>query len=254
MANRPANSTAAVPAAVNYTVEVVKTHPHDPKAFTQGLIYHEGFLYEGTGGSRLRGDSFFSSLRKVEIESGKVLRKYDLPPEYFGEGIALLGDKIFQLTWREQTAFVYNLDDFKLVREFKYSGEGWGLTEDGTNLYMSDGTHVIRVVDPETFQTTRTIVVKDERGQPVMKINELEWIKGEIWANVWEDDRVIRIDPSTGRIVGRIDFEKLANDAMKSPSADVLNGIAYDEAGDRIFITGKQWQNLYEVKIVPKQS
>ncbi|MCA1590427.1 MAG: glutaminyl-peptide cyclotransferase, partial [Acidobacteria bacterium] len=183
--NRNIAVNSAAPSVVNYTYEIVKVHPHDPKAFTQGLIYHNGSLYEGTGGSRYSPVSSPSSLRQVVIETGRVLRKHELAPEYFGEGIALLGDKIYQLTWREQKAFVYNLADFKLLQEFSYSGEGWGLTEDGTNLYMSDGTHVIRIVDPETFRTIRTVVVMDERGKPIMKLNELEWVKGEIWANVW---------------------------------------------------------------------
>lgn len=249
-----ANTNSAKPAPVPvYTYDIVNTFPHDPAAFTQGLIFHEGFLYEGTGGKKSRGDTFTSSLRKVEIETGKVVRKYDVPPEYFGEGIALLNGQIYQLTWQESTGFVYDINDFKLLREFRYSGEGWGLTEDGTNLYMSDGTHVIRVVNPETFQTTRTIVVMDEKGRPIMKINELEWVKGEIWANVWESGWILRIDPSNGKLVGRIDLNKIADQQMDaSPDADVLNGIAYDEAGDRLFITGKKWKNLFEIKVKPK--
>jgi glutaminyl-peptide cyclotransferase len=237
-----------------YTYEIVNTYPHDPKAFTQGLVYHNGFLYEGTGGSRARGDDFYSTLRKVEIESGKVLQNHNLPDDYFGEGITILGDKIYQLTWREKTAFVYDLNDFKLLREFRYAGEGWGLTDDGTNLIMSDGTHIIRFVNPENFETLRTIAVMDERGRPQMNLNELELIKGEIWANVWEDETILRIDPASGKILGKIDMEKLAKEQMRSsPKADVLNGIAYDEAGDRIFVTGKRWSKLFEIKVVPKK-
>jgi glutaminyl-peptide cyclotransferase len=248
--NALSNTNDAVP---SYTYEIVKSYPHDSSAFTQGLIFHDGFLYEGTGGSKVRGDDFYSSLRKVDIASGKVLQKYDLPPEVFGEGIAVLNDKVYQLTWREHVGFIYNLADFKLVREVKYSGEGWGLTTDGTSLYMSDGTHVIRVVNPETFETTRTIVVNDERGKPIVKLNELEWIKGEIWANVWETGTIMRIDPNNGKLLGRIDLSKLMSQEMDaSDDADVLNGIAYDEAGDRIFITGKKWKHLYEIKVQPK--
>lgn len=248
--NLQPGATAAVP---TYSYEIVNAYPHDPNAFTQGLIFYNGFLYEGTGGSRERGDSFYSSLRRVDIATGKVLQKYDLPPEVFGEGIAMLGDKIYQLTWREQVGFIYNLTDFKLLREVKYAGEGWGLTQDGTNLYMSDGTHIIRVVNPETFETIRTIVVKDEKGVPIVKLNELEWIKGEIWANVWETGTIIRLDPNTGKLLGRIDLSKLAQQEMAaSPDADVLNGIAYDEAGDRIFVTGKKWKRLFEIKVLPK--
>lgn len=246
--NRTAvNSSKPAPAPV-YDFQIVREYPHDPKAFTQGLEYHNGFLYEGTGGKQ--GDSFFSSLRKVEYSTGKVLQKHELPREYFGEGITILGDKIYQLTWREMTAFVYNLSDFKLVKEFRYSGEGWGLTNDGTNLYMSDGTHVIRVVDPETFRTTRTIVVNDESGRPIMQLNELEMVNGEIWANIWQSGWILRIDPQSGKLLGRVDINKLADDVQdKEDDADVLNGIAYDKAGDRLFITGKLWKKLYEIKI-----
>jgi glutamine cyclotransferase len=256
--NRPKNANVANTAVKTgekvpvYTYEIVKTYPHDPAAFTQGLIFHNGLLYEGTGGDG--DDDFRSSLRKVELESGKVLKKFDLAPDYFGEGITIFNDKIYQLTWREQTAFVYDVNDFKLLREFRYAGEGWGLTHDGTNLIMSDGTHVIRFVNPETFETVRTLVVNDENGRPLMEINELEYIKGEIWANIWQKGWIIRIDPSSGKVVGRIDFNKLADEVMnKDRRADVLNGIAYDAAADRYFITGKKWRNLYEVRIVPKQ-
>lgn len=244
--NKPAN--AVVPA---YDYQIVKTYPHDPKAFTQGLEYHEGFLYEGTGGKQ--GDPFFSSLRKVEYTTGKVLQKHDLAREYFGEGITILGDKIYQLTWREMTAFVYDLKDFKLLRELRYSGEGWGLTNDGTNLFMSDGTHVIRIVNPEDFKTLRTIVVKDETGKPIMQLNELEMINGEIWANVYQTGWIIRIDPETGKLLGRVDINKLvAEEESQNDDAQELNGIAYDKAGDRLFITGKMWKRLFEIKVTLK--
>jgi glutaminyl-peptide cyclotransferase len=251
----PANSGSNTggPAVATYTYEIVKTYPHDPRAFTQGLIFHEGFLYEGTGGKRSRGDDFYSSLRKVELETGKVLRKHDLPPEFFGEGIALLNGKIYQLTWQERTAFVYNLEDFRLLQEFRYSGDGWGLATDGQQLIMSDGSHLIKFIDPATFQTQRTLSVLDERGQPLMKLNELEYINGEIWANVWETGWIVRIDPTTGKLLGRIDLRKLADDEMdKSRDADVLNGIAHDPATGRIFVTGKKWPRLFEIRIVPK--
>lgn len=240
--NAPA---AAVPV---YDYEIVNTYPHDPKAFTQGLEFHDGFLYEGTGGKE--GDDFYSSLRKVDIVNGKVLQKHDLAREYFGEGITILGDKIYQLTWREMTAFEYDLKDFRLLREVRYAGEGWGLTNDGTNLIMSDGTHVIRFVNPADFKTVRTIVVKDEKGKPVMQLNELELVKGEIWANIWQSGWILRIDPADGRLIGRVDLNALADEEMdKNPRADVLNGIAYDEAGDRLFVTGKNWRRLLEIKI-----
>ncbi|HEX6279339.1 MAG TPA: glutaminyl-peptide cyclotransferase [Pyrinomonadaceae bacterium] len=247
--NKAANASTVV--APVYDFQIVNEYPHDAKAFTQGLEYHDGFLYEGTGGKH--GDDFFSSLRKVEYKTGKVLQQHDVPREYFGEGITILGDKIYQLTWREMTGFVYNLSDFKLVREFRYSGEGWGLTNDGTNLYMSDGTHIIRVVDPETFKTTRTIVVNDESGRPIMKLNELEMVNGEIWANIWQSGWILRIDPQSGKLLGRIDINKLAEDVQdREEKADVLNGIAYDKQGDRLFITGKLWTKLYEIKVSPR--
>lgn len=235
--------------------DVVKTYPHDPKAFTQGLVFHNGFLYESTG------EYEQSTLRKVEIATGKVLQKYELPDEVFAEGIAIMGDNIYQLSWRERTAWVYNLSDFKLLRELRYAGEGWGLTHDGTNLIMSDGTHVIRFVNPESFQTVRTIVVKDESGRPLMKLNELEMVKGEIWANVWHSEEIgkpnhiARIDPATGELKGWIDLSGIspADQQGENSIENTLNGIAYDEATDRLFVTGKNWKNLYEIKLRPKQ-
>jgi|SRR5688500_14979236 len=248
-ANAANNVNAKIP---EYTYQIVKTYPHDPKAFTQGLIFHDGFLYEGTGGKN--GDPFYSSVRKVEIETGKVLQKFDLSRDFFGEGITILNGKIYQLTWREGMGFVYDLNDFKLLKEFRYSGEGWGLTNDGANLIMSDGTHVIRFVNPENFETTRTLSVFNEKGKPLMYINELEYIKGEIWANVWQEGKIVRIDPANGKLLGIINLEKLTDEQMdKDEDADVLNGIAYDEAADRLFITGKKWKNLFEIKVVPKQ-
>ena len=244
------SNTAPKSTVITYDYQIVKTYPHDPKAFTQGLEFHDGVLYEGTGGKD--GDDFFSSLRKVDYTSGKVLQKYDLPREYFGEGITILNDKIYQLTWREMTAFVYDMN-LKLLKEFRYSGQGWGLTNDGTNLYMSDGTHVIRVVNPEDFKTVRTIVVNDEHGKPIMQLNELEMVKGEIWANVWQTGWIIRIDPATGKLLGRVDFNSLVDDEQnKNDDADVLNGIAYDAAGDRMFVTGKMWRRLFEIKVNPR--
>jgi glutaminyl-peptide cyclotransferase len=247
--NTNTNRTAAQ--APMYDYEIVKTYPHDAKAFTQGLQFHDGILYEGTGGKD--DDPYTSSLRKVELETGRVLQKHDLAPEYFGEGITILNDKIYQLTWREMTAFEYDIKDLKLLREMRYVGDGWGLTNDGTNLVMSDGTHVIKYVDPQDFRTLRTIVVNDERGQPIMKLNELEWVKGEIWANVWETGWIVRIDPATGKLLGRIDLNKLAADEKsKNRKADVLNGIAYDAPSDRLFVTGKLWSRLFEIKVNPR--
>lgn len=251
----PVNSNSKAAAVPVYDFQIVKEYPHDLTAFTQGLEYHDGFLYEGTGGSRTNpvqpnDAKIYSSLRKVEFQTGKVIQKHDVPSEFFGEGITILGDKIYQITWHEGTAFVYNLSDFKLQKELRYPGQGWGLTNDGTSLYMSDGTHVIRVVDPETFKTTRTIVVNDEKGKPIMELNELEMVNGEIWANIWRTGWIIRIDPQSGKLLGRVDINKLADDVKaKEDDADVLNGIAYDKSGDRLFITGKLWKKVYEIKV-----
>jgi len=222
-----------------YTYDIVKTYPHDPKAFTQGLAFNNGFLYEGTGGRQT--DNFHSSLRKIEVESGKVLQKTDLDGRYFGEGITIFDGKIYQITWQEQKAFVYDLNDFKLIKEFSFAGEGWGLTHDNANLILSDGTHIIRFINPETFQTTRTLTVLDEKGKPLVELNELEYVKGEIWANVWQEGWIARIDPANGKLVGRIDLEELAEQQIDDDRiADVLNGIVYDEVTDLLFITGKK--------------
>lgn len=248
--NTNKTTSSAVPV---YTYEIVNTYPHDSKAFTQGLIYYNGVFYEGTGGRKKDNEGFSSSLRKVEIETGKVLQKIELSDPYFGEGITIFGDKIYQITWTERTCFVYDMD-FNKLKEFSYAGDGWGLTHDGTNLIMSDGTHVIRVVNPENFQTIRTIVVLDENGKTVSQLNELEYVKGEIWANIWRTGVIVRIDPATGKLLGRIDLEQLEKQVQKDDDdADVLNGIAYDAATERIFVTGKLWKKLFEIKVKPKQ-
>jgi len=234
--------------------EIAKTYPHDPEAYTQGLLFHNGFLYESTGREG------YSSIRKVDIETGKVLQKFDLPRDSFGEGLALVGDKLYQLTWREGLARVFNLEDFKLLKEFNYQGEGWGLTTDGTNLFMTDRTHVMRVLNPETFRSVRMLAVMREDGRPLMNINELEYVKGEIWANVWhsEDPEILgkpnhiaRIDPASGKLLGWINLDGISPDDVKRDSENTLNGIAYDAAGDRIFVTGKKWRKLFEIKVKP---
>ena len=244
------SSSTASPTVSTY--EIVNTFKHDADAFTQGLVFHNGFLYESTG---QYGES---TLRKVELQTGKVLQKYELAEDYFGEGMTILGDKIYQITWQENTAFVYDMN-FKLLRELKYAGEGWGLANDGTNLFISDGTHIIRVVNPENFETVRTIAVMDERGRPLMKLNELEFVKGEIWANVWHSEQIgkpnhiARIDPASGKLLGWIDLDGISPEDVRRDSENTLNGIAYDATGDRIFVTGKQWKKLFEIKIKPKQ-
>lgn len=259
------NSTKAAVALPVSSYEVVNTFPHDPKAFTEGLFYHDGFLYESTGQERK------SSLRKVDLNTGKVVQKFDLPPESFGEGISMIGDKIYQLTWQEGICRVFDAKDFKLIREFEYQGEGWGMTTDGTNLFMTDRTHVIRVMDPETFKPVRQLVVLREDGKPLMQINELEFIKGEIWANIWHSEDpailgkpnyIVRIDPNSGKILGWIDLGGISPDDQPSPSSmhdpsdpkaeNTLNGIAYDAEHDRIFVTGKNWKKLYEIRLKDK--
>ncbi len=228
-----------------FSYEVVNVWPHDTNAFTQGLVFLNGTLLESTG---LNGES---TLRKVDLKTGKVLKQSVIPTQYFAEGLALLGGKLFQLTWQNHKGFVYDLDSFFLEKEFTYDGEGWGLTTDGRWLIMSDGTDQIRFLDPVSFQVNRTIRVVRE-GQPVDRLNELEYIKGEIFANVWGTDYVVRIDPASGKVTGVIDFSGLLAAADRGVGTDVLNGIAYDGATDRLFVTGKRWPKLFEVKLKPK--
>jgi glutaminyl-peptide cyclotransferase len=246
--------TRSGPAPV-YTYDIVKTYPHDPNAFTEGLYYKDGFLYESTGEEK------HSSLRKVDLQTGKVVQKWDMPPEDFGEGISELNGKIYQLTWQQELGRVFDASDFKLLQEFHYQGEGWGMTTDGTNLIFDQGTQVLKFMDPNTFATVKTLPVLRDDGQPQMQINELEWIKGEIWANIWhsEDPEILgkpnyiaRIDPNTGRIIGWIDLGGISPDDVSRDRENTLNGIAYDADNDRIFVTGKKWKNLFEIKVKPK--
>jgi glutamine cyclotransferase len=234
---------AAPSATPVYSYEVVNTYPHDTSAFTEGLFYLDGFLYESTG------LEFQSSLRKVRIETGEVVQRHDLPQQYFGEGIVNWKDRIIGLTYRTEVGFVYGLADFAVQRQFSYRGEGWALTQDGTRIYMSDGTPQIRLWDPETLQETGRITVTDE-GQPVKFVNELEWVKGEIFANVWQTERIARIDPATGKVNGWIDLTGLLSAAERARGdIDVLNGIAYDAQRDRLFVTGKKWPKLFEIRV-----
>lgn len=246
-ADAQAQTQAAVPFRVtNYTYEIVKSYPHDPAAFTQGLVYHQGDLYESTG---LNGSS---SIRKVELQTGRVLKKFDVPQQFFAEGLALFNNRLYQLTWLTQISFVYDLESFGMVKSFSYTGEGWGLTHDGHSLIMSDGTNQIRYLDPETFQVQRTInVLEDDR--PIRQLNELEYIKGEIFANIWQTDRIAKIDPQTGRVTGWVNLAGLLAPADRTQSVDVLNGIAYDESGDRLFVTGKLWPKLFEIRLVTRR-
>jgi glutaminyl-peptide cyclotransferase len=227
-----------------WSYQVVKTYPHDPDAFTQGLQYLDGVLYEGTG---LNGRS---SIRKVALDTGKVLQKRDVAEQYFGEGITVWKSEIFELTWQSGVAFVYDKATFEPRRQIRYVGEGWGLTADDKHLIMSDGTNELRILDPSTFGEVRRIKVT-AAGAPVKNLNELEYMKGEILANVWQTDYIARIAPDTGKVTGYIDLRNLLT-ARERAGADVLNGIAYDAEHDRLFVTGKLWPKLFEIKIVKK--
>jgi glutaminyl-peptide cyclotransferase len=224
-----------------YGYSVVRRFPHDKAAFTQGLQYVDGVLYEGTG---LNGRS---SVRKVKLETGEVLQRRDLAADHFGEGITLWRSDLFQLTWQSGLALVYDGATFKPKRSFTYRGEGWGLTHDGASLIMSDGTDELRYLDPATFKEQRRLKVTAV-GVPVPRLNELEYVKGEIFANVWQTDYVARIDPKTGKIGAWIDLRGLLTPRERA-ATDVLNGIAYDAAGDRLFVTGKLWPTLFEVRL-----
>jgi glutamine cyclotransferase len=225
-----------------YTAEVVGVFPHDPEAFTQGLVFNNGVLLESTG---LNG---FSSLRRVDLATGRVLKRIDVPNEFFAEGIAVHNGLVFQLTWTSNKAFVYDLESFNLLKEAHYEGEGWGLASDGESLIMSDGTNQLRFLDPATFQVRRTIEVFNF-GAPVVNLNELEYIEGEIFANVWQTDRIARIDPASGRVLGWIDLRGLLAPGERGGHDDVLNGIAYDPRRRRLFVTGKRWPKLFEIRL-----
>lgn len=228
-----------------YTFKTIRAFPHDPTAFTQGLAYRDGFLYEGTG---LEGHS---SLRKVRLETGEVVQRVDLAPEFFGEGIALVKNEIVQLTWQSQVGFVYNASDFRLLRRFSYKGEGWGLATNGREIFMSDGTAEIRVLDAGTLRETRRLKVHDG-GLPITQLNELEFVEGEIFANVWKTDRIARISPQSGKVAGWINLRGLLSPMYQLESDAVLNGIAYDSKGKRLFVTGKLWPRIFEIQLVLK--
>ena len=220
---------------------VVRSYPHDPKAFTQGLEFFDGFLYEGTG---IRGRS---AVRKVELETGKVVQEERLHPQYFGEGITISQGKLFQVTWQDRVGIVYDARTLKFIRNFTYLGEGWGLTHDTAGLIMSDGTHTLRFFELTRFQERRRVDVRDA-GVPIGRLNELEWVRGEIWANVWGTDYIVRISPANGRVLGWIDLKGLSGPAKLDPDA-VLNGIAFDAQKNRIFVTGKLWPRLFEIQV-----
>lgn len=250
----PASSTAQTNGAASasspgdipvYSYEIVASYPHDTKAYTQGLVFLDGLLYESTG----QYDQ--SSLRKVELKKGKVKKKIGVPGQYFAEGMTILNGKIYQLTWQQSKGFIYDLKGFKLEREFAYEGEGWGLTNDGQSLILSDGTNRLRFIDPATFRVVKTINVLND-NQPLTEINELEYIHGEIYANIWKTDKIARIDPQTGRILAWIDLTGLRPSETLVNGENVLNGIAYDEEHDRLYVTGKRWPTLFEIRLKKK--
>ncbi len=228
-----------------YTVEVLRTIPHDTGAFTQGLAFDNGDLYESTGqyGS--------SSLRKLDPQSGKVLKKALVDAAYFAEGMVVVGGKAYQLTWQGGIGFIYDVQSFRQLRTFSYFGEGWGLTFDGEHLIMSDGTSNLRILDRDSLLIRRMLTVTDN-GAPVKNLNELEVVKGEIWANIWQTDSIARINPQTGSVIGWIDCSGLLTPEERS-NADVLNGIAYDAKRDVLLLTGKNWSKMFEVRVKIKE-
>ena len=221
---------------------LVNSFPHDAKAFCQGLVFREGFLYERTGNY---GES---SIRKVELETGKVLQQHDLVADLFGEGIALWNDQLIQLTWKNRTAICYDLASFRELQRLSYQGEGWGLTNDGRQLIMSDGTATLRFLDPSTFAVQRQLVVRDGNRR-IISLNELEYVAGEVYANIWYEDRIARISPETGQVLGWIDLSRLWPAGQRPHRDAVLNGIAYDAQHQRLFVTGKDWPKLFEIRI-----
>ncbi|MGB8715492.1 MAG: glutaminyl-peptide cyclotransferase [Rhodanobacteraceae bacterium] len=227
-----------------YGYRVVHSWPHDTGAYTEGLFWHDGYLYESTGNVGT------STIRKVDLKTGETVKKITLMPPYYGEGIIVFGDKLYQLTWQSGTGFIYDFDSFRKIGQFSYPGQGWALTTDGKHIYMSDGTPQIRVLDPDSLAIDHRITVT-WNGHEVANVNELEWIKGEIWANIWLTRRIARINPKTGAITGFVDLTGLGPKPgeMRDPNNDVLNGIAYDSKRDRIFVTGKNWPQLYQIEL-----
>lgn len=245
--NCQTNPTAAPPSdkIPVYGYEIVHVFPHDKNAFTQGLVFHDGNFLESTG------EVGHSSLRRVDVDNGGVLQKVDVPPPYFAEGITLLKGKIYQLTWQHQIGFIYDALTFEKTGQFSYAGEGWGLANDGQSLILSDGTNRIRFLNPDNFQVTKTIAVLDGKTA-VAELNEIEYVQGEIYANIWHADRIARIDPNTGKVVGWINLAGLLKPGDVQDEEAVLNGIAYDAASSRLFITGKLWPKIFEVRLTSK--
>lgn len=239
-----ASMAAAQISAPAQTYTVIRTYPHDPNAFTQGLIYVDGHLFESTG---LLGRS---SLRMVDLTTGNVLQKHDLPPDVFGEGLTDWDSNLVQLTWTSHKAFVYDRFTFSLQHTFPYKGEGWGLTHDENHLILSDGTSYLRFLDPNSFRVIRRLRVTDQSGRPLENLNELEFVRGEIYANIWQTDQIVCISPRSGKIVAHIDLRGIIDKRELHGEGAVLNGIAYDPKSDRLFVTGKLWPKLFEIKVV----
>jgi len=238
----PTAPIAADGRAPQVPYEVVNSYPHDPTSFTQGLLWYDGGFYESTG---LNGQS---KLRRLEFPTGKVLKEVALPADLFGEGLAMVDTRLIQLTWTTHRGFVYDRDSFRFLQEFRYDTEGWGLTYDGTNLILSDGSSDLFYLDPQTFKPVKKLAVT-RNGQPIRELNELEFIEGEIWSNVWQTDLILRIDPATGRVTSFLNLRGILAPSDRKGSEDVLNGIAYDAARKRIFITGKLWPRIFEIKL-----
>ena len=243
---QPADEEASIPREMTgrMTYEVVQAYDHDPLSFTQGLVFEDGIFYESAG---LYGQS---SLRKVDLATGEVLQQVDLPAVYFAEGLTAWGAQLIQLTWQEHSGFIYDKDSFSQIGAFEYATEGWGLTQDGERLIMSDGSSTLFFLDPETFEVLDTVTVTDQ-GREIVNLNELEWIRGEVFANIWQTDAIVRIDPETGEVLGWIDLGGLLPAEERSPETNVLNGIAFDPQANRLFVTGKLWPRLYEIRLVP---
>lgn len=235
--------SVAAPEPVRYTYRVVAAYPHATDAYTQGLDFHEGILWEGTG------EYGHSEIRSLDLKKGTHKSLWTIPASEFGEGITLLDGRLYQLTWESNTCHVYDLASGKKIRDFHYAGEGWGLTSDGKKLYLSNGTANLYRIDPATFRRERSVTVTWQ-GEPVRFLNELEWIDGKIWANVYTTDQIIIIDPESGRVEGVVDLSGLLPDNERTPLTDVLNGIAYDETNQRILVTGKRWPKLYEIELI----
>lgn len=227
-------------------VQIVRVFPHDSRAFTEGLLYIDGNIYESTG---MEGRS---SIREVRLEDGKVMKQAVIPPQYFGEGLVNWGTKLVSLTWQNGVGFIWDRATFKKLGEWRYPGEGWALTQNGREIIMSDGTPQLRFLDPATLKEKRRVTVT-AAGQRISRLNEIEWVKGDILANIWQTDRIARIDPETGRVKAWIDLSALSAGVPKRTADDVLNGIAYDAKGDRLFVTGKNWPRLYQIRVMPKR-